>query len=289
MWYLLALASAVFASIRRANEKQLSQQLNHFTIGWIVQLLSLPLLIVATVACGQLLNPLKLSAAFWLPMVLLWVGFYPLNQYLYLTAVKHGELSKILPLQSLGPVIALLLGLCIGQVPSFGAVLAIATIVAGIYALNMRGRKFHNPLHMFSRDKPNLFSLGSVCLVALAGVLDSIAIRASNPLYFCLVSTIGAVLVLYGMTHARRVPSGSISRKHVPALTVAGTLFSFTYIAYTMALNSGPLGYVNAIRGGAGVLAESLIGFELLKERITPNKLLGLELVVAGSTLLALT
>ncbi len=288
MWYLLALASAVFASIRRANEKQLSQELNHFTIGWVVQLLSLPVLVIATVLWSKLYNPLYLGVAFWLPMTLLWVGFYPLNQYLYLTAVKHGELSKILPLQSLGPVIALLLGLCIGQVPSYGAVVSILTIVAGIYALNMRGRTFHNPLHMFSRDKPNLFSLGSICLVALAGVLDSIAIRASGPLYFSLVSTVGAVIVLYAMTHARRVPSGSITRRHLPSLVGIGTLFALTYIAYTLALSSGPLAYVNAIRGGAGVLVGSVMGFVFLKECVTPNKLAGLALVIAGSALLAL-
>lgn len=95
--------------------------------------------------------------------------------------------------------------------------------------------------------------------------------------------------MLYGMTHARHVPSGSISRKHVPALTVAGTLFSLTYIAYTMALNNGPLGYVNAIRGGAGVLVGSVVGFVFLKERITLNKLAGLAFIIAGSTLLALS
>lgn len=151
----------------------------------------------------------------------------------------------------------------------------------------MRGRKLHNPLHMFSRDKPNLFSLGSICLVALAGLIDTIAIRASEPLYFSMVSTIGAVATLYLMTRIRRVPTRSITRKHAPSLALIGTLFASTYICYTVALHNGPLGYVSALRGGGAVLMGSVIGFIALKERLTFNKIAGLACIVSGLALLA--
>src|ERR1700744_1706839 len=109
MWFLYALASALFASVRRASEKQLSHKLNHFTLGWTIQMAALPILLGGLLVFGPIFNPFKLGMNFWLPTILIWVGFYPLNQFLYINAFKHGELSKILPLSSLGPVLSLLL------------------------------------------------------------------------------------------------------------------------------------------------------------------------------------
>src|SRR5438477_11265923 len=101
MWYIFALLSALYASIRKTNEKQLSHKLNHFTIGWTLQLLSLPILLVVLLTVGKIFNPFTLGPKFWLPTIAIWIGFYPLNTFLYVNAIKNGELSKILPLQSL--------------------------------------------------------------------------------------------------------------------------------------------------------------------------------------------
>lgn len=49
MWILLALLSAVLAATRRTNEKKLLQHFNHFTMGLIVQLLSLPVILIALI------------------------------------------------------------------------------------------------------------------------------------------------------------------------------------------------------------------------------------------------
>jgi hypothetical protein len=49
MWFLYALASALFAAVRRTSEKQLSHKLNHFTIGWTVQLAALLLIIAGSI------------------------------------------------------------------------------------------------------------------------------------------------------------------------------------------------------------------------------------------------
>lgn len=289
MWFLYALASALFASVRRTNEKQLSHKLNHFTIGWTVQLAALPVLLVSLLAVGPVLNPLTLGWDFWLPTLLIWVGFYPLNTFLYINAFKHGELSKILPLSSLGPVFSLLLGwIFLSQAPSLIATIAIGIIVIGVYVLNLKGRYLHNPLAVFTADKANLYTLLGLIMVTIAGVLDKKAIDASSPIYYSFVSTLGAVVALYVAAKMTRVSEPSQVRKYSKSLLITGTLFGLSYGAYTLALASGPLAYVTALRSGSALLIGSIIGFWFLKESFTKPKFAALILILTGSTLLAL-
>lgn len=110
MWFVFALLSAIFISVRKVGEKRLSHKLHYFTFGWALQLFSLPVLFAFLLLAGKLLNPFALGPEFWIPLIVLWLTFYPLSTFLFVSALKHGELTKILPLQSFGPIFALLLG-----------------------------------------------------------------------------------------------------------------------------------------------------------------------------------
>lgn len=289
MWFFYALISAVFASVRRTTEKQLSHKLNHFTIGWTIQLLALPVLLAGLLITGPLLNPFKLGVDFWLPTILVWLGFYPLNTFLYINAFKHGELSTILPLSSLGPVVSLLLGiLFLGQVPSLVAVVGIAIIVLGIYVLQAKGRFLYHPSKIFTTDKASAYTLLGLLLVAGAGVLDMRAINASGANYYSFVSTLGAVVVLYVAARIGGVRELAQVRVHAKSLTIAGTLFGLSYQAFGLALVSGPLAYVTALRSSSALLIGSCIGFWALKEVVSRQKLLAIGLILSGSAVLAL-
>lgn len=289
MWFLYALSSALFASVRRASEKQLSYKLNHFTLGWTVQMAALPVLLVCLLMFGPIFNPLALGMNFWLPTMLICVGFYPLNQFLYIHAFRHGELSKILPLSSLGPVISLLLGwLLLSQVPSVAATAGILIIVGGVYVLNMKGRALHNPLKIFTADRANLYTLFSLLMNALAGVLDMRAINASGPMYYSFVSTLGAVVAMYVAARVIGVNEMAQAKQQTKPLLTAGVLFGLSYAAYIAALVSGPLAYVTAIRSSSALLIGSLVGFWFFKELFTKPKLVALILIVVGSTIVAL-
>lgn len=288
MWFFYALASALFASIRRTSEKQLSHKLNHFTLGWTIQMLALPVLLLGLIIFGPIFNPFALGMNFWIPTILIWIGFYPLNQFLYISAVKHGELSKILPLSSLGPVLSLLLGwLLLSQAPSIVATIGIFIIVMGIYVLNLKGQYLHNPLKIFTADKANLYTLFGLIINAMAGVLDKRAIDASAPMYYSFVSTLGAVVVMFISARATGVSELPQIKRQAKPLLIAGILFGLSYAAYILALVSGPLAYVMAIRSSCALLVGSLIGLRFFKESFTKPKLVALTLILTGSALLA--
>jgi transporter family protein len=287
MWFLLALSSAVLAGVRRTGEKRLLHQINQFTLGWIIQLLSLPVIFSSLLVTGTFLNPMSLGIYFWLPILFGMVVFYPLNTLLVGRAIKHGELSKVLPIQSFGPVLATVFGLLLlRQVPSALALLAIGLVSAGLYVLNMQGKTLHNPLRPFLEDKASLYMLLSTALIAITVPIDTIAIKASTPATYAIVSTISAALILYvtaRLAHKDSLPP----RKLWKSLSILGTMQGAAYIAIVIALTLGPVAYISAVKS-SGILIGAVTGVVVLKEKLTKQKVISFALIGIGLTILAL-
>ncbi|MDB5166593.1 MAG: protein of unknown function transrane [Candidatus Saccharibacteria bacterium] len=288
MWILWALLSALFAATRRTQEKQLTHHLNHFTIAFVVQLLSLPIILLALILHGGFINPLHLGLNFWLPLIVVCIGFYPLNAFLYLQAVKHSELSKVLPIQSLWPVFSLLPAwLTLGEIPTIISTVGILLTVLGVYVLGMKSNVLYHPLQPFREEQGSRYMLFAVMLVTLAGVLDKVAINASNAVYYSFTSTVGAVVALFVTLCIYKINEFTELKNNVKNLGVIGTLQGSSYTTYLLALSAGPIAYVAAIRS-SNVLLGSLLGIVVLKEKLTAYKIVSFTLILVGGTLLAL-
>jgi len=287
MWIFLALLSAVLAATRRTQEKQLTNHLNHFSIAFAAQLLSLPIIGCAVLIHGVHPNPLHLGARFWLPLIVTSIGFYPLNAYLYLQSIKQAELSSVLPLQSLWPVFSLLPAwLTLGEVPSYIGVAGILVTLVGVYALGLRGKALHHPLQPFRESQASRNMVLAVLLVTAAGVLDKIAIGASDAIYYSFMSTVGAVIALGLTLRLVKVNELHKVRSSLKELARIGTLQGASYTTYLMAISIGPLAYVTSIRS-SNVLIGSLLGIILLHEKLTKAKILSFCMISAGAILLA--
>lgn len=288
MWILWALSSALFAATRRTQEKQLTHHLNHFTIAFAVQLLSLPIILLALILHSGIINPLHLGLNFWLPLVIVCIGFYPLNAFLYLQAIKHSELSKVLPIQSLWPVFSLIPAwLTLGEIPTIISTMGILLTVLGVYVLGMKKNVLHRPLQPFREEQGSRYMIFAVLLVTLAGVLDKIAINASNAVYYSFLSTLGAVLVLFTTLCIYKINEFAALKSSFKNLGVIATLQGSSYTTYLLALSAGPIAYVAAIRS-SNVLIGSLLGIIVLKENLTVCKVVSFALILVGGALLAL-
>ena len=287
MWILLALFSAVLAATRRTQEKRLTAHLNHFTIAFSTQLLSLPFIGIALLWHGMLLNPFHLSPRFWLPLIITSIGFYPLNAFLYLQAIKGSEISSVLPIQSLWPVLSLIPAwLTLGEIPSLFGFFGILITVSGVYALGLKGRALHHPWQPFREDKASRYMLLAVMLVTAAGVLDKIAIPASDAIYYSFASTVGAVLALLVTLCILKINEFREVSRLIPELAKIGSLQGASYTTYLMAIGLGPLAYVASIRS-SNVLIGSVLGIIFLHERFTKAKFISFCLITVGSALLA--
>jgi uncharacterized membrane protein len=288
MWIFWALVSAATAATRRTQEKKLANELHYATTSLMVQILSLPVAVAFTLFSHAWLLPWHLGKHFWLPLIIGTIGFYPLNAFLYWQSVRYGELSRVLPLQSLWPVFSLLPAwLVLREVPSLVAGAGILLTVLGVYALGLKGRSLHHPLQPFREDKASLYMLLSVVLVTIAGVLDKIAIEASNGAFYSLTSIVSAVVVLSISRRLQKVHDFAKVCHMLKNLVVTGTLQGTSYTAYLLAMAAGPIAYVTAIRS-SNVLIGALLGIILLKERFTKPKALSFGLILVGGIVLAI-
>jgi len=287
MWIILALISAICAAARRTNQKKLATKINHFTYGFAVQLLGLPFIIAALLLSGKILNPLHLTISFWVPLIIVSFFFYPLNAYLAMQSIKDDELSKVLPLQSLWPVFSLLPAwLMLGQVPTVLATIGVIITVLGVYVLGLKGKALHHPLQPFRQSRGSRFMLYGVMLVTAAGVLDKIAIDASNAIYYSFFSTIGAVISIGILLRLKRINDFDILRKNIREVGIMGSLQGASYTTYLMAIAVGPLAYVTAVRS-SNILIGAILGILILKEKITFPKIASFVLITLGSIILA--
>jgi drug/metabolite transporter (DMT)-like permease len=174
-----------------------------------------------------------------------------------------------------------------GERPSLLGTLGVLTIVFGVYAMNLKGTRLHNPLTPFREDKSALYMLISAVAIALGGVLDKVAVSASEPLFYNVVNTMGAVAVLFVIAKLLKVKEHGAIKKNLSALTTVGTLQGFAYTAYLVALSLGPVAYVVSIRSG-NVLVGAMIGAWFLKEKFTRTKMLAFGFIVVGFIILAL-
>ena len=288
MWVFWALLSAILVASRRPFEKKVINQLHHFTYGFLVQCVSLPILATIVIINGKLLNPLILGTRFWVPLIIISIGFPPLNTYLYKHAIKNGELSKVLPIQSLWPVLTLLLAwITLGEKPSIIASGGVLLTVLGIYALGLKGKRLHHPLQPFREDSSSRAMLASVLLITAVGIFEKIAVKESNPLFYSLSSSIGALLTLSVAMRISKQRITASMRPFAKKLCLIGSLQSTTYATYLLAIASGPIAYVSALRG-TNILFGSILGVLIFKDKLTKSNVISFALIIAGAIGLAL-
>lgn len=288
MWFVFALLSALFISMRKIPEKRLTHTIHYFTFGWALQLFALPVITVTWLLAGDFFNPLTLGPSFWLPILFMWFVFCPLSSFLYVNALRHSELSKVSPLQSLGPIFALLLGWpLLHQAPSLAALVGITIVVLGVYVLNLKGKYLHNPLGIFKGDTASVYMLLNIMLIAVAGALSAIAIKTSEPLFFGFVSLAGSMPILYACARACKVNESAVIKRHIVPISIAGGLFGVSHLTYMIALSLGPLAYIGAVRGSSAVIG-AVLGIAYLKESVTVPKIVALSLITIGSIIVGL-
>lgn len=287
MWFTLALASAALAAVRRVGEKRLLASLDQFTLGWLVQATSLPLLVVIMLIAGQVLNPLTLGTKFWWPFLIGTVFFYPVNTWLFYGALKHGELSKVLPVQSIMPALSLLLSfLILGELPAPAAFFGIGFIVVGLYILNMSGLRLHNPIRPFVESKASLYMLGSTTAVALIAPVDKLAVQASNPTFYAVASTIVGAVLLYVIAKIRKKPGQTNLKPILGSAISIGIIQGLSFVTFVGALAFGPASYIVAVKSSSALMGAAL-GIIYLREPLTRAKSISFALILAGLALVA--
>jgi drug/metabolite transporter (DMT)-like permease len=299
MWLTISLANMLFLVGLRLTQKKFvaSSTMNAFRINWLTFAMSLPIIIGIIVTH---LQPIAhLSSSFWLALIVVVVGYYPLVNYLYFHTIRQNELSSILPLLGLIPVLtALFSWLLLQQTPSWPAVIGIVSISASIYALYQRaGNVWYEPLVALGSSTAAR-AMGVVSLItAVAAVGDKFAIERSSTSLYLALNTVGALLVLgfCDVMTVRRQDSrtfwremGRLSNSQWRVLISLGVLWFMAQILGFVAINISPnVAYVQAITS-LDIVVASVAAVLLFHERFNRHKLFCYGLSAFGVVMIAL-
>lgn len=301
MWFTLSVGGMLFATAVRLVQKGFVHRnptMNAFRIIWIAFAFSMP--VVAVIIARDIHTIMHLSTAFWVVLVAVVLGFYPAVNFLYFDVIRRNELSNVLPLLGLVPILTALFGwLFLNQHPSQLALVGIVLVSASIYCLQMQNSTtWYAPFRALTRFHAGR-EMGIISIItAIAAIGDKFAIeRSSSSIYFAL-NSLGALLILMiadVIYTNRKRPEAAHNHKRgrLPAsqwgflvclgiVQLGGQLVGFD--ASRAAANTS---YTVAIRNLSIVLA-SLIALVLYRESVNRYKFLSYGLSAVGVVMIAL-
>lgn len=286
MWLIYALLSAFFASFRKINDKHLSHSVHHLHLAWMRNIATLPVLGVLALAMHQLLPRQTLGTPFWVGLIMATLVTTPLDTLVYFQSLKHGELSKTVPLLALWPVVMLLSGaLFLQQIPTVPAIVAVLTIMAGVYVLNTK-RGSGNMLRNIWRDRGTRFGLIGVATVSANSTLGTLAATHSSPLFYAFWSNLASSIVFFAM--AQIIAPGKFRGVPVRRIAQGGIIQGLSSTMYFYAITAGSVAYVTAARSATTTLA-AFLGARHFNEGLERRKVVAICLIALGAIILGIT
>ncbi|MBU0971664.1 MAG: DMT family transporter [Proteobacteria bacterium] len=282
-WFVLTLISSVALSLRELSVKKAGSGLSSAYMSWglnffmFLMILGITLLFGRTVSVsGEFLKILVLAAIMDAAATLL-----------YLSAIKHGDLSKTIPMLCFIPVVQLFVTpVLVHENLSFPGMAGVLVVVAGSYILNIQQWDgFFSPIKGLVQNKSTLMMLATACIWGVSSSFHKIGIRQTNPLFWgaCEIGLISVFLFPIAMKSEKKFFSVHKIKK-----TIWPALFStFSVLSYYMAINLGPVAYVSSVRRMA-VLFSVVIGVVVLKEKARTTGLLGGLIMILGSVIICL-
>jgi drug/metabolite transporter (DMT)-like permease len=281
-WFWFAVLSAAIASTRKDYEKQLTLIFGNFGMGFIIKVFSLIPILILCFFTPQPEHILSLPWNFWWPLLVIWIVLYPLQTFLYYRSMRDGELSHVLPIICIWPVLNGITSLCIGEYLPITSWVGMLCIFFGTLALLFHKGNSKEEEHKFRRAA--LYMFGATCCFAVGSSLDKVALRVSPPVFYMFVNSIGATVVFMFLIplFKERYHFEHIKSRFVQ-LNIVGILFAVSFAFAMAAFKNAPTSSSLAIRTTVGFIIPSIMGIVYRGEKFTQRKKLAFILFAAGT------
>ena len=123
--------------------------------------------------------------------------------------------------------------------------------------------------------------------MAVGGVLDKVAIGASNPYFYSFMNACGGALMMLCITLFMRSNKVGDIRRDLGLLFVMGLLQTVAFTTRNLALSTGFVSYAIGIYS-SNILLAAILGAIIFKEKITTSKMVSLFIVLIGLILFSL-
>ena len=275
-WFVFSLISSITLSLREFSVKRAGKNIPSAVMSFGMNFFMFLIILVLNVLSRNY-HPLTPHFA---GILMTAAILDSLATLLYLSSIKTGDLSKIIPMLCFIPVIQVLIHENLSAIGMMG----VFTVVSGSYLLYVDTFDgILSPIRSAFRDKSAMMMLGAAFLWGITSSFHKMGIRQTNALFWgvCEIGLISLILSPFAL-RAGKTHWVSLKKTVLP-----GFLSSLTVLSYYFAIGLGPVAYVSSVRR-LGVLFTMMMGVMILKEGIRRLGFLGGIIMIAGAVLISL-
>jgi uncharacterized membrane protein len=285
MWFFLALASAIFYAFRGILEKKVIHHTNKYVLGFAIRFFALPFFFLPFLFAPSLFIPLSdLPLQFWIAVFTVCIICTPLETIFYYEALKEEEVSLVVPILSLSPVVTLILSIFIlKELPNLYGILGIILIVFGIYALKLGHARegILQPLHHLRNSRGVRLMFLVLLSLGFGSIIDKIGVTSSNAYMYTLIHYIILSLSLFLIAFFKAKPHLKEVVTFRKEFSAIGFIVALYTLPYMIALASSYASYVVAIRS-VSVLLTIIFAYLFFKEKNIKQKIFAAILIILG-------
>ncbi len=282
-WFVLTLISSITLSLRELSVKKAGRELSSAYMSWGLNFFMFLMIFGITLLFHR---AIPVTGAF-LKILVLAAVMDAAATLLYLSAIKHGDLSKTIPMLCFIPVVQLFVTpVLVHENLSFPGMAGVLVVVTGSYILNIeKWDGIFSPIKGIVQSKSTLMMLATACIWGVSSSFHKIGIQQTSPLFWgtCEIGLISLFLFPFAMKSEK----SPFSQKKIRKTMWPAFFSTFTVLSYYMAINAGPVAYVSSVRRLA-VLFSMGIGMVVLKEKARGTGLFGGIIMIAGSVIICL-
>lgn len=282
MWFLIAIVSRIFASLSVVLRKDVLSKVEPLAVSWLAVTFSIPF--AAFFAFQEGVPSLDLR---FFILAILAAVFYISSTIFQYRAMKIADLSEIMPLTAIIPILILFIAFFppLRERVSAYSFVGIIIVVIGAYILNLKSVKegFWEPFKMLFKNKASLLMLSAMLLYSVSSVLNKWLISSldpSSPQFVLLMTNIISSLVLFPFVLKKKGTLKSIwfERKNFfwnASLGTVGSILAFWAIA------DGDIGVVNAVLR-INIVLILVFSYFILKEKPKKHAIIASVVMLIG-------
>ena len=279
LWFLLALITAIFASTNDLLRKIASRKIKIFTISFF-SVLILALLITSYNFVYGFSFPQ--SHIFYLAVAI--NGFiHAFTEFLYVYALKHGDISISVPMLSFTPLFMILTSFIIlGEFPNIYGIIGIMLIVFGAFVLTTKTFVFE----YFFRERSTKIMLVIAFIWSISASLDKFCVLLVPPeVYIMFVSLLASLFLFPLFLIENKNHIGNFYSKHFGVVICIGIVKFLLLLAQMYALLLTKAAYVIATKR-LSIVFSTFFGGKFFKEKELRKRIIAAIIMFFGMSLI---
>ena len=291
--YIYAILSALFEALRNVSGKMGLKDMDEYLVTWAFGFFALPFLVFPYL----FISIPSLGNQYWIALISDGI-LNVIATILQLKAMKHSDLSLVIPLTSFTPLFLLIMApLILGQYPTFLGIIGVILIVIGSYILNIKRRilttqrknsDYLDPFKAMVKEKGPKLMLIAAFLLSITSSIDKIGISNSSPLFWAVSVhvftsvTLAPVLIHEFHNHTK------LTGMDIKLLFAVGIFSALSLVTQYIAITALLVPYVIAIKRTSAIISV-LFGYLIFKEKGIKGRLAGSVVMVIGVIFIVLS